>query len=325
VTGDDIYGETTDGVDDTGGFDGLVVKGGEIEEFDTGVNLRHATGALLIGLEPYSTSIGVLLVESERNRVVDNHIHHTGYGIYPVEASGNRFARNRIEGNAFGMYPVESNRNVIAGNSITGSGVLGIQVTTGSSDNLILGNQIVRSGSTGMLVSNAYRNVIVGNLVANHPGAGISLNDADGSIVRSNQVAFEGPPGPFFNVQGFGIVAQVEADGVRLERNSVVGYRIGYLIRSSIGVALSRNVARDNVADGIAVIEGATRTRVQRNEAYGNGDDGIDVEDAEATVRLNRADFNDDLGIEAVSGVDGGGNRASNNGDPAECVGVACK
>ena len=325
VTGDAIYGETTDGVDDSGGFDGLVVRGGEIEEFDTGVNLRYVRDALLTGLEPYSTSIGVLLVKSGGIHVVDNHIHHTGYGIYPVESSGSRFTNNRMDSNAFGMYPVESNRNVIAGNSIMGSGVLGIQVTTGSSYNLIAGNQIVKSGSTGMLVSNAYRNVIVDNLVVNHPGAGISLNDADGSIVRRNRVAFQEITGPLFNVQGFGIAAQVEADGMTLDRNSVAGYRIGYLIRGSMGITLSRNIARDNVADGIAVLAGAPRTLVERNEAYRNGDDGIDVKDAEAKVRLNQADFNNDLGIEAVPGVDGGGNRAAHNGNPAQCDGVACR
>jgi parallel beta-helix repeat protein len=324
INGDAIYGETSDGVDDTRGFDGLVVKGGEIEEFDIGVNLRYATGALLSGLEPYSTTIGVLLVKSRGNGIVDNHIHHTGYGIYPVASSDNQIAHNRIESSAFGMYPVESDRNVIAGNSILGSGVLGIQVTTGSSDNLIMGNEILRSGSTGMLISNAYRNVVSDNLVADHPGAGISLNDADGSIVRLNRVAFQGPRGPFFDFQGYGISAQVEADGVKLERNSVMGYRIGYLIRSSVGITLTRNVARDNVTDGIAVLDGATRTLIERNEAYANGDDGIDVEDAGAKVRLNQADWNDDLGIEAVPGVNGGGNRAANNGNPAQCVGITC-
>jgi hypothetical protein len=37
------------------------------------------------------------------------------------------------------------------------------------------------------------------------------------------------------------------------------------------------------------------------------------------------ANDNGDLGIEAVAGVnDGGGNRASGNGNPAQCTGVAC-
>jgi Tol biopolymer transport system component len=43
------------------------------------------------------------------------------------------------------------------------------------------------------------------------------------------------------------------------------------------------------------------------------------------TLRGNEADDNTNLGIEAVDGViDGGGNRASGNGDPRQCVGVTC-
>jgi hypothetical protein len=42
-------------------------------------------------------------------------------------------------------------------------------------------------------------------------------------------------------------------------------------------------------------------------------------------VASNRADRNGDLGIEAVPGVDGGGNRALHNGDPRQCVGVVCR
>jgi hypothetical protein len=42
-------------------------------------------------------------------------------------------------------------------------------------------------------------------------------------------------------------------------------------------------------------------------------------------VTANVANDNADLGIEAVPGVkDGGGNQASGNGNPAQCVGVVC-
>jgi hypothetical protein len=43
------------------------------------------------------------------------------------------------------------------------------------------------------------------------------------------------------------------------------------------------------------------------------------------TVTENRANFNGDLGIEAVPGViDGGGNTATGNGNPAECNNILC-
>jgi hypothetical protein len=64
---------------------------------------------------------------------------------------------------------------------------------------------------------------------------------------------------------------------------------------------------------------------VKANVSSSNGDDGIDVDSPATTVTANLANDNADLGIEAVPGVtDGGGNRARGNGNPAQCVGVAC-
>jgi hypothetical protein len=44
-----------------------------------------------------------------------------------------------------------------------------------------------------------------------------------------------------------------------------------------------------------------------------------------ATIARNTATENGDLGMEAVAGVtDGGGNKASSNGNAAQCTGVVC-
>jgi hypothetical protein len=75
------------------------------------------------------------------------------------------------------------------------------------------------------------------------------------------------------------------------------------------------------------------------NFATGNGDDGIEVSEididengqpviSERTNEITRnlATYNGDLGIEAVAGtIDGGGNRAFGNGNPLQCVGIACR
>jgi hypothetical protein len=56
------------------------------------------------------------------------------------------------------------------------------------------------------------------------------------------------------------------------------------------------------------------------------GDDGIDVRAPGTTVTRNTANANHGLGISAVPGViDGGGNRAAGNGDPAQCINLACR
>src|SRR3954452_16066941 len=44
------------------------------------------------------------------------------------------------------------------------------------------------------------------------------------------------------------------------------------------------------------------------------------------TVTRNLAVHNANLGIEAIPGViDGGGNRAFGNGNPAQCINIACR
>jgi hypothetical protein len=72
------------------------------------------------------------------------------------------------------------------------------------------------------------------------------------------------------------------------------------------------------------------RTRVSSllkgNIAKGAEDDGFDIENASTKLTRNRAVRNADLGIEAVPGaLDGGGNKASRNGDPLQCSNVFCK
>jgi parallel beta-helix repeat protein len=69
-------------------------------------------------------------------------------------------------------------------------------------------------------------------------------------------------------------------------------------------------VANSRFSDGILVNGGATETLLERNTANESGHDGIEVSAAGTTVTRNSANFNHDLGIEAVPGViDGGGKR----------------
>jgi len=92
---------------------------------------------------------------------------------------------------------------------------------------------------------------------------------------------------------------------------------------ASEGTAVSKNAAAGNTADGIFVEDGSDGTLVERDVASRNGDDGIHVESPATTLTPNIANRNRDVGIEAVPGVtDGGGHRASRNGNPAQCTHV---
>ena len=108
--------------------------------------------------------------------------------------------------------------------------------------------------------------------------------------------------------------------------NVVVGAR-----QSGISLGGGNNTVRRNLVkggrDGFWVGEGHGRGLLKRNVAVGAEDDGFAVRTHEAMkLTRNRAVRNGDLGINALRGViDGGGNRAHGNGNPAQCINIACK
>ena len=82
----------------------------------------------------------------------------------------------------------------------------------------------------------------------------------------------------------------------------------------------------DNGIDGIFIDQFTDPSNtIEWNRAHGNSDDGIDIDEPGSTLTRNRANRNGDLGIEAVPGtIDGSGNKARKNGNPAQCTGVTC-
>jgi hypothetical protein len=114
----------------------------------------------------------------------------------------------------------------------------------------------------------------------------IAHNVVDGGI--SDQVG----EGECFGVLG-------TAEDTRLQGNTVVGVDSGFAVFGSL--LMIGNTAAHNEWDGI-------------------------VSGAGVTLARNTARHNGNLGINGEPGtIDGGGNRASGNGNPAQCVGVVCK
>ena len=85
------------------------------------------------------------------------------------------------------------------------------------------------------------------------------------------------------------------------------------------------NLVKGSRVDGFLVNAKDDHSLLRRNTARGAGDDGFDIQSRTAKLTRNRARRNGDLGIAAVRGViDGGGNRASGNGDPRQCTNIVC-
>jgi hypothetical protein len=84
-------------------------------------------------------------------------------------------------------------------------------------------------------------------------------------------------------------------------------------------------VVVDAGTDELLVELTATDSLLEQNLSIGARDDGIDVDNAAATLTRNAATRSHDLGIEAVPGLtEGGGSKADRDGNPAQCTNVTC-
>jgi hypothetical protein len=170
--------------------------------------------------------------------------------------------------------------------------------------------------SEPITLQGARETVIANNTFS--PGFGvvsILALSADASVISRNQVR--------------GGIRLLDGDANRIERNDVEG-NVTLGIPAIVIDGGQANLIRSNravgVEGGIAVGPGASATRIVGNTANGSLDDGIDVDGPGTLVRANTANDNLDLGIEAIEGtIDGGGNRASGNGNPLQCVNVVCR
>jgi len=115
-----------------------------------------------------------------------------------------------------------------------------------------------------------------------------------------------------------------------VERNTVTGNASGFYVHGE-GAVIRRNDFSGNEVSGLTVVD--PRARIDRNVASDNALDtdstpqgGIEVFSPGALLSHNRADRNAEYGIYAVPGVvDGGGNRARDNGNPLQCANVVCR
>ena len=315
------------GVQNTGGYKGVTIEGGKLQEFAYGVDVfggashnrvRHisSTHNLFRGI-----LIGGGITDSQ---VEHNSINDNGAGIVLCCSSNNvRIERNDVSGNGDGIVVSDSDNNRIANNSVSdnakageGSEGSGIAIegifTEGSNDNEVSHNRV--HGNADNIGLGGDRNRVTANEVtdavgcgADCGGFGIIVPGGEGNLVANNRVA------------------RALNDTIAVASFDPENPTVGTVVRD--------NHVRDAGVDGIAVgtdVNGnpaaVTDTLILRNTSLGAGDDGIDVDSTETTLTRNGAFRNDDLGIEAVPGVtDGGGNKAAGNGNPLQCTNVFCR
>ncbi len=277
------------------GHDGVTVRHGSVREFEEGVGVGNARHVRILGISSSRNEFfGFLVFGSARSLVRNSSGHHN---IAP-------------EGDGMGLFECRHVR--ILGNEIRRNPGPGIHVID-STENLIKGNRFSRNGP-GLPIE-ADRNRVRDNRFARDEGI-IVLGSRN--VVARNRLTRGG-------------IAVEKGRGNLVARNVVHGARVGIrlgLAHPSIGGAdnvVRRNLVMGARRDGFHVAEKDGHSRLIGNRAFGARGDGFDVNSRSATLTRNRAARNGDLGIEAVAGViDGGGNRAHGNGNPAQCTNVAC-
>jgi len=318
------------GVVNGAGHSHVTIKGGLIRQFEIGVGVVGAgnvgdhihhlavahTGTVGIAVAQTTRAVinhnvirdpgvfAVSLALSAKARVASNVASGSGsYAMFLANDSNTRIVHNRLTRSEHG-FAVGGSHNLVRGNVVTDS--LGsIDVFDGSRATKVEFNRLRRVGD-GVIVGVASHTLVAHNVVNrtggdDRGGFGIILDGSIRTTVKHNIVRATGPgPGIY--------VAHLDAP------------------TPPRGNRIIRNVTTSKNADGILVDPDAAGTVLLRNLAVHSGDDGIDVRAAGTTVTRNIAIANHDLGISAVPGViDGGGNRAAGNGNPAQCTNIVCQ
>ena len=291
------------------GHDGVTLRDGSVREFAHGVFVFSARDNRVISISSKeNTEFGFVVSQSAGSRVRDSsgsdNIAPEGDGMGVFGSHDLRIVNNTFRNNPGpGIHVDGSDGNLIKGNLFSHSspGVLigGDEEASDRGDrNEVRGNRFVRN-SAGIAVFRGSRNVIARNHLS-RDGSGIGIEKGRHNLVARN------------------VVVDPRTRGISLGLDFPDG-SIG-----GVDNIIRRNVVEGSGGDAFLINKKGTSV-LTRNVAKGAGDDGFDVESRSTKLTKNRATHNADLGIQARRGViDGGGNRASGNGDARQCVHVKC-
>jgi large repetitive protein len=289
------------------GHDGVTVRNGSVRQFASGVQVGRARENRVLDISSSQNAFfGFLVMRSAQILVRDSsgsrNIAPEGDGMGLFESHDVRIVDNEFRRNPGpGIHVQASTDTLIKGNLFSHSGpglLLGGEMRADRADrNQVRGNRFVGNGA-GVLLAGGNRNVIARNRLSRDED-GIAIENGRGNLVALNVI---------LDARRSGIYLGLDEPPIGGGDNVV-----------------SRNVVRRSGKDGFNVRSEDQHSVLQGNLARRSGDDGFDVESSSTKLARNRAVGNDALGIEAVDGVsDGGGNRASGNGDARECLNVTC-
>jgi parallel beta-helix repeat protein len=309
------------GVKVTNGSVGNVITGNSVSGAGSGeafvVELGSNGNWLEGNVVPVSGGHAVRVEGSSGNMVLANDLAGGAEVAVLVAGSpGSVVQANRISaGGDAAILMSGASGGVVRFNALGKTGDAGV-ILEAMGNSLVKGNAMSLSGDSGILVRDGSHNVrVIDNQASHASDAGISLTDSSGITVRGNVLSS--------NSVGIDLAG---GSGNLVEFNSLQSnLGLGIEIVTSPGNTVFGNVLDGNSTGGVWVDTGSTGNTIAGNSAQGNGGDGLSVNAIGATVRNNLARLNQGWGIYAVAGVlDGGGNGAAGNAEPAQCHLIIC-
>ena len=241
--------------------------------------------------------------------------------------------RDGLDTDQAGMSMLQSHDVRVVRNTFARNGDIGLYTETNARIR-IAGNRIKNNPEAGMFAVGGSKRVAIRDNRISHVGDGIIVDASHSRIARNRISGIEAPAGCPKDACAAGIAIEGARDN-RVVRNRVSqadgpGIRLGVAPRFVRSNFRTRDgLVRANLlvgnGDGILVERNAVDSVLAENRARRNRGDGIEVRRPATTLTDNRANRNGHLGIDAVTNVrDGGGNRARDNGNPLQCVGLLC-
>jgi hypothetical protein len=204
----------------------------------------------------------------------------------------------------------------------------------GSHRNTVQGGLYFRNGDAGVIVNDSDKNKVLDITSHQQSDGGVVLNRANDTEVSGSDLRFN-PSGVEASDSNHLVIAENDASD---------SLQTGLEIGNGVGIRIVDNVVHRAGGAGIGM-EGATFNDlgvpvggavIARNRTDQNGESGIIVADGGHRIANNEAYNNAGFGIDAgenpeVPGdpfpgtnIDDGGNKASGNAEPEQCVGVVC-
>jgi large repetitive protein len=266
---------------------------------------------------PVSGGHAVRVEHSSGNMVLANELAGgADVTVYAAGSPGTVVQANRISGGGDAAILMSgASRGVVRFNALGKSSDAGV-ILEGMGDSLVKGNSMSLAGDSAIMLRNGAHNVrVIDNQASHSSDAGVAITDGSGNTVRGNVLASN----------SVGVELSGAAGNV-VEFNAMqFNLGLGMEIVGSPSNTVFGNVLDGNATGGLWVDTNSVSNTIAGNSAQGNGGDGLSVNALGTTVRSNLARTNQGWGIFTVAGViDGGGNGAAGNAEPAQCHLILC-